>query len=367
MENIVSFFKQPLEFIQDYILFPLENINPVSDVLDILILTAMFYFLYRFMKNRRAGKLIAGVVMILLLYLLSMLLEMKATRLVLQNFFTVGIIALFIVFQPELREALEKVGNASANLRKFNDSLHENGKLMQMIDEIVDATCAMSRECCGALIVIDRTTGLRDFTASGTPLDAEISSYLLRNIFFDKSPMHDGAVVIQNMRIAAAKCKLPLSVNEEVVKDLGTRHRAAVGLSEISDAVIIVVSEETGIISMANNHLLKRNYTAEALQHDLYLFLSDKSPEEQTAEQAEKVAAAEKKTGKSERGGKRHAGGGFLHRQAKPSPQDNTDDEDGDGLTYKSVSTVRPQKKTENTENTNHTENAGKEERDGTL
>ena len=274
VENLVTFFKHPLEFIRDYILFPLENINPISDVLDILILTALLYFLYKFMKNRRAGKLMVGVVMILLLYLASSLLEMKATKLLLQNFFTVGIIALFIVFQPELREALEKMGNTSVNLRRFNNSIHENGRIMHAVDEIVDACCAMSRECCGALIVIDRTTGLRDFISSGTKIDAEISSYLLRNIFFNKSPLHDGAVIIQNMRIAAAKCKLPLSVNEDMVKDLGTRHRAGVGLSEVSDAVIIIVSEETGIISMANNKLIKRNYTADTLRHDLYLFLT---------------------------------------------------------------------------------------------
>lgn len=274
MENLVTFFKHPLEFIRDYILFPLENINPISDVLDILILTALLYLLYKFMKNRRAGKLMVGVVMVLLLYLASSLFEMKATRLLLQNFFTVGIIALFIVFQPELREALEKMGNTSVNLRRFNNSIHENSRIMHAVDEIVDACCAMSRECCGALIVIDRTTGLRDFISSGTKIDAEISSYLLRNIFFNKSPLHDGAVIIQNMRIAAAKCKLPLSVNEDMVKDLGTRHRAGVGLSEVSDAVIIIVSEETGIISMANNKLIKRNYTAETLRHDLYLFLT---------------------------------------------------------------------------------------------
>lgn len=250
------------------ILNTIKNIT-VVDVLDICIVWLIFYFAYKFIRERRASKLAVGVLILLALQLVGSFYHLMALRFILQNVFQVGLIALIVVFQPELRSALEKVGGEPLrSFRNLTDS-KENAACVAAVDQICTAVCSMALEHTGALIVIERGTKLGEFIRSGTEINADISSFLLKNIFFDKAPMHDGAVVIRNFRILAAGCFLPLSTNTDIVKDLGTRHRAAIGMSENSDAAVVVVSEETGVISLAYNGHLTRNYDYIRLRKEL--------------------------------------------------------------------------------------------------
>ncbi|MBQ8552347.1 MAG: diadenylate cyclase CdaA [Clostridia bacterium] len=258
------------------------------DIIDIAIVAFVFYYVYKFVRERRAGKLAVGILILLLVLLLSEILEMHALGFILTNIFQVGIIALIILFQPELRSALEKVG--AEPLRGLrNISENKAGTDVQttaMIGEITQAVCDMSLDKTGALIVIERSTKLGDIIKSGTVVNANVNSFLIRNIFFNKAPLHDGAMIIKDGRIFSAGCFLPLSTNDDIIKDLGTRHRAAIGMSENSDAVIIVVSEETGSISIAFEGQLKRNYSYNTLKTELCHLLL---PEDETAKQQKKA------------------------------------------------------------------------------
>lgn len=273
MEIIVNFFMSLGNLFKIYVIDILAGINLVS-VIDILIVSILMFGIYKFIRDRRASKLALGLGLIFAVFFISNIFDMAAMRFILQNFYQVGIIAIIIVFQPELRDALEKVGTTPINIRKINNRSKTNTKATSSIAVIADAVCEMAKERTGALIVLERTTKLGDYIKTGVEIDAKISSHLFRNIFFNKSPLHDGAVIIRNFRICAAACILPTSANAEAVKDLGTRHRAAVGISEVSDAVVVVVSEETGTISIANNGLLKRHYNLASLKEDLFILLS---------------------------------------------------------------------------------------------
>lgn len=256
--------------IKQYVIYPVSDIRFV-DVLDILILALLLYAIYRFIKNRRAGRLISGLVLIIVFLILSTVFQMHAIKFVLQNFYQVGILAIIIVFQPELRAALEKVGNTPlSGLR--NISMTETRDMAAMnagIDAICEAVCDMSLYKTGALIVIERSVKLGEFIKPSNEIEAKLSSRLLQSIFFNKAPYHDGAVIIRNMQIFAAGCVLPLSANENIDSGLGTRHRAAIGISEQSDAVSVVVSEETGIISVAYGGRIYRNYNYNTLKQEL--------------------------------------------------------------------------------------------------
>lgn len=236
----------------------------VNDIIDILVVAIVLYYLFRFVRNRRASKLAAGIVLLFVLYLVSDLFELNTIRFLMDNIFQVGLIAIMIVFQPELRSMLESFGGQT---KRFKDlTAHSADKNIEMVVELSTAVSDLSKDCTGALIVIERDTPLGDFAKSGTELNADVSALLIRNLFFNKSPLHDGAIIIRGGRIHAAGCFLPLSMNTEIMKELGTRHRAALGASENSDAIVIVVSEETGVISIARDGVLKRGYTAEALR-----------------------------------------------------------------------------------------------------
>lgn len=261
----------------------------VIDVIDIAIVAFVFYYLYKFIRERRAGKLAVGILILLLVMLLSDVLEMHALGFILTNIFQVGIIALIILFQPELRSALEKVGaEPLRGLRNIGEGKAGNDTpIHAMIGEITQAVCDMALDKTGALIVIERSTKLGDIIKSGTVVNANVTAFLIRNIFFNKAPLHDGAMVIRDGRIHSAGCFLPLSTNDDIIKDLGTRHRAAIGMSENSDAVIIVVSEETGTISMALEGHLRRNYSYNTLKTELSHLLAT---EEDAAKQPKKAA-----------------------------------------------------------------------------
>lgn len=245
------------------------------DVLDIFVLSLLLYVAYKFMRDRRAGKLMMGVAIFLIILILSSVLKMHAIQFIFQNFYQIGLIAIVIVFQPELRAGLEKMGNTPfSGLKNLtSDNTSEIANISADIDVLCEAVCDMARTKTGALIAIERSTKLGDYIRSGVLVNAQMSSFLLRNIFFNKAPLHDGAVIIRGHRVFAAGCFLPLSTQDDIVQDLGTRHRAAIGLSEASDAVVIVVSEETGTISVAIDGSLKRNFNYKSLKQELLKLL----------------------------------------------------------------------------------------------
>lgn len=262
MDNVKTFFS--------YIWNIIRDMN-VIDVIDIAIVAILFYYIYKFIRERRAGKLAAGILILLLVLTLSNLLNMHAMQFILHNVFQVGIIAIIIVFQPELRSALEKMGSEPLRgLRSIGEQKSgEKAQTMAMISEVTEAVCDMSLDKTGALIVIERATKLGDIIKSGTIINANPTAFLIRNIFFNKAPLHDGAMIIRDDRLYAAGCFLPLSTNNDIIRDLGTRHRAAIGMSENSDAVVVVVSEETGTISVAVEGQLKRNFSYNSLKAEL--------------------------------------------------------------------------------------------------
>ena len=243
-----------------------RSIN-IFDIIDIFSVSILFYFLYKFMRERRSGRLALGVVVLLLLKFASELFDMYLIQFILQNVFQAGLIAVAIIFQPELRSALEKVGASPMRLKKLNDA--KNDEIALMVNNIASAAADLSSTKTGALIVIERLTKLGDLILTGTVIDADPSPFLIKNIFFNNAPLHDGALIVRDARLHAAGCFLPLSQNDDIVKDLGTRHRAAIGASENSDAVVVVVSEETGIISVAVEGVLYRGYDKKSLSDEL--------------------------------------------------------------------------------------------------
>lgn len=250
----------------------------IVDVIDILILTLLLYFVYRFIRNRRAGKLALGLLLIVLMTVASSAFNMRAVNFILQNFYQVGIIAIIIVFQPELRAALEKVGNNSIitgvkNITSGEQKQHQ-AQFSSAVSAICSATFDMSKSKTGALIVIERTTKLGEYIDSGLVVNAQMSADIIKNIFFKNAPLHDGAMIIRDMRVYAAGCFLRISERDDIDSDLGTRHRAAIGVSEVSDAIVIVVSEETGKVSLVHDGNIKRGYTKEALRKELLKLLS---------------------------------------------------------------------------------------------
>lgn len=245
----------------------------VVDVLDILIVAFVFYYIFQFMRKRRAAKLLAGIVLLIGILLVSSVAQMKALNFLLSNVFSVGILSLIVVFQPELRSFLEKVGGTTfRNIRGKLDA-SQKAALVPVIREVCIAAEYFSQHKTGALIVFERNTKLEEYVRSGTVLDATISAFLLENVFFNKAPMHDGAAIISEGRLHAAGCVLPLSTNADIIKELGTRHRAGIGMSENSDAVVLIVSEENGIISLAVEGELQRGFDRKSLETALNALL----------------------------------------------------------------------------------------------
>lgn len=253
------------------------------DILDVLYLSVILFFVLSFLRERRAGGFLIGIAVWGLIYGVSTILELTSVRTVLGAVFAVGVVALVIIFQPELRDMLGRIGSDSfRSLRTTLSTEKQNKQLMHddSIDSICQAASELSRLKTGALIVFERNDQLGDVIRSGIEVDAKVSSYLLRNIFFDKSPLHDGAVVIRERRICAAGCLLQLSRRSDLDPSLGTRHRAAIGMSENSDAVIVVVSEETGIISVAYHRQITRNFSYATLKSFLYKVMLNQTDEE---------------------------------------------------------------------------------------
>jgi diadenylate cyclase len=225
-------------------------------IIDITVVTVIFYQLLMLIKGTRAVQLLKGLFVLLAFSLLSEQLGLATLTWMLDKVWTMLLVALPIVFQPELRRALERLGRGKFITMHPNTATSEEYK--KLIEELVKCGQVLSQSRIGALIVIEKETGIQEYVETGVKIDGVVSSEFLINLFIPKSPLHDGAVIIRGDRVAAAGCFLPLTQNQNVQKDLGTRHRAALGLSEVSDALIVIISEETGIISAAKNGQLTR-------------------------------------------------------------------------------------------------------------
>ena len=256
METVLAF----LEKIGNYLL-----LVRFTDILDVIIIAFLVYKLLDLVKSTRAENILKGVVIFLLALWLSEIFHLNGIAYILGNMVQVGILALLILCQPEIRQILEKLGSRNIRLLRAFTPAQQQTELEKAIDQTVIACSEMSKTKTGVLIVFERHILLDDMVRSGTTLDAAVSSELLKNIFFVKAPMHDGAVIIRHGRILGAGCMLPLSKNVNLSRDLGMRHRAGIGMSENSDAVVVIVSEETGSISVAVGGMLKRHLMPETL------------------------------------------------------------------------------------------------------
>ena len=249
----------------------LKNTFPsigVMDLIDILVVAGLIYYVIKLIWNTSARRIAWAIVILLLATLLTDLLNLHTVNYLLDRVLELGFVALVIVFQPELRRLLERVGGSTSNVKNLfglNSPVSPTDGA-EAIEQVVQACEAMSSERVGALIVFERGNSLEQIAATGTRVDAAVSQELIRNIFFPKASLHDGAMIIHENRIEAAGCVLPLSENRNLSTDLGTRHRAGVGMSESCDAVVVIVSEETGAISVAVGGMLKRHLAAQTLR-----------------------------------------------------------------------------------------------------
>lgn len=236
----------------------------ISDIIDILIVAAVIYTVIGFIKRTNSIKVANGILLLLLALWLSNALSLTVTNFLLRQVFEIGILAVIVLFQPEIRRALEKVGSSQL-FAIFGKEWGVQG-MEYVIMQTVYACEDMARSRTGALIVFERDNRLNEVRGSGTFVDAQVSSELLKNIFYDKSPLHDGAVIMKDGRLAAAGCMLPLSANANLSRELGMRHRAGIGITEHTDAVAVIVSEESGSISVAVDGLLKRHLTIDMFE-----------------------------------------------------------------------------------------------------
>ena len=264
----------------------LKNIS-VSSILDIIVVAYIFYKGYSLIKETRAEQLLKGIILMIILIPISYLLKLEMLNFILNKTLTIGLLSVVIIFQPEIRRALEHIGrSAFEELHKMQDEETRN----ITVNEIVNAVENLSESKTGALNVVEQLTRLGDISNTGTILDAKVTSNLLENIFVVNTPLHDGATIIRDDRILSSGCVLPLTNNNTINKKLGTRHRAGIGLSEISDSIVIIVSEETGIISLAINGRLTRNYDKEKLRIILLKML-EHSEKKRVKSVGEKVKA----------------------------------------------------------------------------
>ena len=257
MEHIYQFLQWFLNYLR---------LVHITDIIDIGIMAFIIYKLILLVRRSSSGQVAKGVMLILAALWASSLLQLSTVNFFLGKMVEWGVLALFIVFQPELHRGLEQLGSRNIRLLRILAPQQQSSELERAIDQTVLACTEMSKSRTGVLIVFERKILLNEVLRSGTTLDAAVSSELLKNIFFVKAPMHDGAVIIRNGRIGGAGCMLPLSKNVNLSRDLGMRHRAGIGMSENSDAVVVIVSEETGSISVAIGGMLKRHLMPETLE-----------------------------------------------------------------------------------------------------
>lgn len=256
MHEITTYFREAI--------FALRNIA-LTDVLDILIVAFLIYKIYNMIHSTSAARIAKGIILILMITWLTDLLSFHVLNYTLSKILELGFVALVIMFQPELRRALERFGGKNV-MRSLVSSDVPKGDVEKAIMATVSACVSMSKEHVGVLLVFERNVPLDDYFKTGTKIDAQTTEQLLKNLFFPKASLHDGAVIISEGRVAAAGCVMPLSENTHLSSDLGTRHRAGIGTSEVSDAVVVIVSEETGTISVAIGGMLKRHLAPQMLE-----------------------------------------------------------------------------------------------------
>ena len=238
------------------------NFISIRNAFDIVIVSYLFYKIMTNVRRTRAVQLLKGLLVLLVVAFISNVLDLRTVSWLLSQFQTMLIVALPIIFQPELRKTLERLGQGSF----FGHQIMDQETFQRMVEEIVRAIRILAKLQTGVLLVLERDTGLSDFVDTGTLIDAEVSCALLENLFFPRAALHDGATIIRGNKVYAAGCILPLSENPNISKSLGTRHRAALGLSEVSDAFIIVVSEETGVISVVEEGRMTRYLNDDTLR-----------------------------------------------------------------------------------------------------
>ena len=254
------------------------------DAIDVAAVTILIYSLIKLVRETRSGQLIKGLALFIAIFAVSNFLQLQMINTILSYIFQFGFIALLIIFQPEIRKALEQLGRSNvsksiADVVTSKDKEEDKKAMRKMIVSVAEATQALQQLRMGALIVFERKTKLNEIIETGTVVNAEPTGQLIANIFFNKAPLHDGAMVIRDSKVHAAGCILPLTKNDSLSSSLGTSHRAALGISEETDAVVVVVSEETSQISVAVNGLLSRNYNRESLINVLEGYLIPKSDE----------------------------------------------------------------------------------------
>ena len=256
MKQLVTYFKTYFDW------FYIPRIT-VTDVIEIVIIAILIYYIMDWFKKTRAWTLIKGILVLLLFTGIAMLFQFNTILWIFKNTISVGVIAVIIIFQPEFRRALEQLGRKNFIFSLFSTDDTKSGRMIdrKVLNEIAKAVFAMAEVKTGALIVIEQDVKLGDYERTGIAIDAEVTSQLLINIFEHNTPLHDGAVLIRDNRIVSATCYLPLSDNLDINKSLGTRHRAGIGVSEVSDSITVIVSEETGGVSLAYNGMLYRGLT----------------------------------------------------------------------------------------------------------
>ena len=257
--------------IWDRVVGLVSSINVFTSLLDIVVVAVLLYAVFKLVRDSRAEQLVKGIILFLLLYVVARICRLTTLLYIMNFLLTNALILLAVIFQPELRRALERAGRTRVggdlfNFGLSNDDLARNARVDQSINAVCDGLELLQRQKMGALVVFERSTRLGEVMLTGTELNAEPSAELVGTLFFNKSPLHDGAIILRDGKIAAAGCILPLSDNPQIQSELGTRHRAAVGMSENSDAVVLVLSEETGELSLAVSGVLKTNYSHDSLR-----------------------------------------------------------------------------------------------------
>lgn len=286
-----------MDFINNFFQSIISVIKTISilDIIDIILVSFLIYKATQLIRETRAEQLIKGIILFVVAYYFSMILGLKAMSFILLNIFQFGVLALIVVFQPELRSALEHLGRSSVGkfrLFKIDDDKTEINKIRNEIYAVCEAVQWLQRDRIGALILFERKTKLGEIVKTGTIINADMSSEIICNIFYPKAPLHDGAMILRDGRVYAAGCFLPLSQNPDLSRELGTRHRAALGISESCDALVIVVSEETGIISLVQNGVIKRNLNIDTLRVALEKGLLPQKPQDKKEKKsASKVTA----------------------------------------------------------------------------
>lgn len=256
----MNIIREAFENVKNYL-----QLISVADIIDVLIMTFIIYKLLVLIRKTQAARVLKGIVLLVVALAIASLAGLNVINFLLSNTLQLGLIAILVLFQPELRRMLETVGGSGSLAKIIGKGEEDSGDMENVIAQVVSATSTLSQQRIGMLLVFERSIRLDEVVKTGTVIDSAVTSMLIRNIFFPKAALHDGATIIRDGRMLAAGCVLPLTTNNNLSPDLGTRHRAGVGVSEVSDAVVVIVSEETGSVSVAIGGMLKRHLKSDTL------------------------------------------------------------------------------------------------------